>query len=412
MESAALKEAREYKQKIWDRRKEAMEMANAARDTKEKRRQEARARILAGMYRDACDEVRRLEGRREADFGKKDAGFSMDAAGGATFGNEVLWRDLRGMTWGDAEGAAWDDIIQAKDGISTGRQSKLLNGLLNDGLDSCTEKQRKYIRAYYMDEMAMEDIAEEENVRKSTVSRCIKRGLAHVAQHTMARLNIALCVDQYGRFDYLKFCRQSELLTERQSELMYLTLAKDATYEEMGQYLGRNKSSVCVGLKRAERRLKAVRVDFIPRKNVSEVKPMDWGELTERELAERMGLSYKFAYANLYRGETVDGIPLMRYHALCLMAEGSTAEQAAKTLGCSPGYCRAAWSMYRKEARTCSADRLPPYRPCRVERKAGRKGAVLAALRDLTRGCDEVIDRITPEVLEEVEKRGSVYAGA
>lgn len=406
-EREALQEALEQKEKLRERHKEAAAAAKETTDPTERRRQLGRAKVLWDMYRDACEEVRRLKGDAPTVWKEQSKTVSLDSAAGAAFSSRMLWEDLREMRFNEMDEAVWGDIIQAKEGVKTGRQSKILSGLLEDGLNACTEKQKACIKAYYVDERVMGEIAEASGIDQSVVSRCIKRGLSRIAHHITARLSIARCIDESGKFDYIKFCRESAVLTERQVELLYLMLTQNVTCTAIGGWLGRSKSSVSRSINRAEEKLAAVRVDFIPRSNVTGVKFGDWAAITERELAERLGLSFKFAYTHLYRGMEYQGLPLLKYHALCLMAEGVSPRQAAETLGCSEQYCRKVWRTYGKLSGTVSMDRLPGYLPQKVPRRKVEGGSVLAALRDLTRGTDQIIDRITPEVLARLEKRGT-----
>ena len=392
-----LQAARERKAKLYSRMKEAREIAQTTLDSGERRRQQERARILRDMYQEAGDEVARLEGRQRQE--KK-----RPIRGDHIFDGDLVWADLAGMTWSQAEGMTWEDIQQARDGAATGRQSQLLTDLLNDSVQSCTDLQKTYIHECYTREKTMEEIAQARGVGKSAVSRGIKAGLAHVAHHVVARLTIARCLDDRGRFDYLKFVRSTKVLTERQTELLYLALTQDASYTMMAAYLGRNKSTVYRGLERAEERLAAVRVDFLPEVDVSRVKFRDWAGIGERELAQRLGLSRKFFYTTILRGQKIHGAPLLHYHILCLVRRGHSDEDAARMLGVSRALCRKVDRMYGPVSLEPSL--LPAYRPDSVEHTA-QAGSVLGALRDLTRGCDELIDRIDGPTLRKLQGVGS-----
>ena len=216
-----LRAAKERRQVLNQRIREAKELAQTTRDGAERRRQLERARILHDMYVECNEEIARLEGRKLAE--KKQM-----LRGDGVFAGGLVWADLAGMTWGSADGLTWADIQQARDGAQTGRQLQLLTDLLNDGLDSCTPRQQTYIHAYYTEELVLDEIAEDFGVTKSAVCRAIKRGLARVAHHVVARLCIAQCLDN-GTFDYLKFAQRTQALTERQTELLYLAMTQDAS---------------------------------------------------------------------------------------------------------------------------------------------------------------------------------------
>ncbi len=408
---SALEDARAQKDKLWRRYQEVKEALPGIRETGERRRQEYRAKTLLQMYREACAEVMRLEGRQSQAKLKRQ--IAMD---GLFNTGSVVWSDLQGMTWGRADGMTWGDIMAAKEpGVATARQNRLLTQLLNDGLAACTDRQREYIAAYYMREMAMDDIAERDGVNKSTVSRTIKRGLARVAHNVVARLTIARYVTDDGLFDYVEFTKETSVLTDRQIEVMYLLLTHGVTLEFAGGWLGRNKSTMSRTRQRAEQRLEAVRVDFIPRRNIKGVKFTDWINLSETELAEQLGLRPTFFYRYLYWGQTIAGFPLMTYYVMCLLREGRTAEAITDQVGCSAGFVREARHQLDPaimDGVTFDLSLVPPYHPKRVKRSGRAGNVVLAALRDLTRGEDGIIDRITPEVLEAVEQRGRACAGA
>ena len=93
-------------------------------------------------------------------------------------------------------------------------------------------------------------------------------------------------------------------------------------------------------------------------------------------------------------------MPLLHYHILCLVRTGHSWAEAAQALGVSPALCRKVDRMYGPVPLEPSL--LPAYRPARVEHTA-QAGSVLGALRDLTRGCDELIDRIDGPTLRKLK---------
>ena len=390
----ALREARERRAKVYSRLKQAREAAQTTLDGAERRRQLERARILRDIYQEAGDEVARLEGRQRAEQNRP-------IRGDHIFDGDLVWADLAGMTWSQADGLTWADIQQARDGEATGRQSQLLTDLLNDSVQSCTDLQKTYIHEYYTLERTMDEIAGTHGVRTSTVSRTIKRGLSHVARHVAARLTIARCLDDQGQFDYLKFVRSTSVLTERQTELLYLALTQDASYRMMAAYVRRNVSTVWRTVERVEARLAAVRVDLLPEIDVSRVRFRDWSGIGEKALAQRLGLSRKFWYSAACRGQTIHGVPLLHYHVLCLIRTGWSREGAADYLGVSSGLCRKVERMYG--AVPLDPSLLPDYRPDQVEH-IPKAGSVLGALRDLTRGCGAIIDRIDGPTLRKLKE--------
>lgn len=408
---SAADEARAYKDKLWARYKEVKEIIKATKNTAERRRQEYRAKTLHTMYQEACAELARVEGRKSQ--AKPSRQIALD---GLFDPGAVVWSDLQGMTWGRADGMTWGDIMAARDpGVATARQNRLLTKLLNDGLAACTERQREYIAEYYMQGKNMYEIAEEHGIYQSAVSRVIRRGLARVAHNVVARLTIARYVTDDGLFDYVAFAQESSVLTERQIEVIYLLLTRGVTMRIAGKWLGRCQSCLSRTRIRAEKRLEAVRVDFIPRRNVKGVKFADWCRLTETQLAEQLGLTPRFFYQYMHYGRTVLGFSMLHYYVLCLLRQGMSFQEAADQAGLS-------WRTVQVMSRCLDSavmdglpfdlSLLPAYHPRQVSHGTKQGNVVLAALRDLTRGEDTIIDRITPEVLAEVEKRGRAYAGA
>ena len=393
--ASELQMAKERIGKLNARMKEARRVAETTTDGAERRRQLERLRILKDMYKDCREEIARLEGRILAE---QKSHLHIDAV----FNTNRVWSDLRGMTWGSLDVLTWSDIMQARDGAQTGHQRQLLIDLMNDSLRSCTERQRAYIHAYYSQQLVQDEIAEEFGVNKSSVSRVIKRGLAHVAHHVVARLFIARCVEN-GTFDYIKFVQSTKVLTERQTELLYLSMTQDASYTMMAAYIGRNQSTVSRCMNKVEHRLRTLRIDFLPEANPNKIRFRDWARIDEKTLAERLGLSRKFYYQTMLRGKRIQGVPLMHYHILYLLRTGWSEKEAAEEMGCSETLCKKVGAMYQEIP--VYPNKLPQYNPDKVMRGGGAPGGVMAALRDLTRGSDEVIDRIdaqTPQRLREV----------
>ena len=150
--------------------------------------------------------------------------------------------------------------------------------------------------------------------------------------------------------------------------------------------------------------MSAVRVELLPEIDVSKIRFRDWSGLGEAELCARLGLSRRFYYSALHRGETVCGLPLHHYHILCRMrGDGWTAEQAAAELGASVPLCRRVVRQYEGAGVPLDMTRLPAYAPAKLRREV-RPGLVLSALRDLTRGGDGVIDRIDGTTLRRMRE--------
>jgi len=397
----ALGAARERKDLLYRRVKEARRAAAETADPAEKGRQTERARILRGMYEDACEECARLEGKV-----RKPRTGAVGADPEHIFSSGLVWSDLEGMTWGglEAAGAAWDELRDArKPGAVTGRQYQLLVDLLNDGVRTCTRRQRLMLHEYYTCGKTMPQIAGEQGVTVSNVSRFVKTGLGRVGRYTAARLTIAACIDPSGRFDYLKFCRSTQVLTERETEVLYLTLTQDADYKRIAAYLRKSPSAPYLAMYRVERRLRALRMDFLPKLDVSGIKFCDWAGVDEEELARRLGLSKRFYYSILHRGERVEGMPPLHYHALCRLQGGWSPAETAAELRVTESYVRYIASIHQDHYGPLDPARLTSYEPNPVRRTV-RKGTLLAALRDLTRGADGIIDRLDGATLARIRE--------
>lgn len=241
-------EARRRKETLRTRMAEARD-ACMVPDPAERKRQRERARLLRDMYRDACDELSRLEGRQRAEKRR-------EVRGDGAFSGGAVWADLEGNVWGD--------LLTARE-----RQSGLLLELLGDALNACTRRQRELLREYYGLGKPQTVIAEERGVNVSTVSRSIKSGLNRVGTHVAARLAIGGCFDQAGRFDYLRFCRATGVLTPKQAEVLHLALTRDAGCARIAADLGRDVSTVSRTMERIRARLREVRVELLPELDVS-----------------------------------------------------------------------------------------------------------------------------------------------
>ena len=98
----------------------------------------------------------------------------------------------------------------------------------------------------------MERIAQEYGVSKSTVSRCVKRGLDRMQAWVDSKRLIADCADGRGGFDWTKYLSKVPVLTDRQRQLMLLVLSKwPRSQEKLADKLELEKSTVSRTLTRA-----------------------------------------------------------------------------------------------------------------------------------------------------------------
>lgn len=327
-----LERAREQKSLLYGRIKEAHEAYMNATDATERIRQRDRERVLRDMYKEACEEVRRLDPEQTAIAGRagkngKKPPSLMDsvAACGA------VWADLEGTTWNQLQGVRWNDLPEK----GSGRQMKQIQELVSGAMAMCTERQLQHMNAYYNEGLTLEEIGERDGVDVSTVSRNIKRGRQRVEKYVTAKLVLTKCVNGNGLFDYQLFLNSTSILTERQKEMVFLILTEETSYADIAEYLHRNPSTVWKTAERVEEKLGALQVQVDVQWSAIKPKRWFWAERSEKEVAEDLGLTPRFYYHVVCRGERVDGLPLLYCAILHRLAAGEDAAKAAEGLGCS-----------------------------------------------------------------------------
>lgn len=395
-----LERAREQKARLYQRLKEANAALLDAGDTGERRRQRERARMLREMYREACEEVRRLDpeqvrtGARKGKGGKKPIS-RLDSA----LACGAIWADLEGAAWSRVEGRSWNDLNAAN-----GRQMRQIQELIGGAMAVCTPLQAQYLNAYYVRELTLEEIGERFGVDVSTVSRTLKRGRRRMEGYVTAKLLLGRCVDEKGLFDYQLFLNSAGVLTERQKEMVYLVLARDTSYRDIAGYIGRTPSTVSRAVERAEEKLSGLAVAVDANLSAVRVRRADWAGRSEKELAEDLGLSAAFYYRIVRRGETVDGLPLLYCAILNRLGAGESVQQAAGGLGCSQALVR----RVRREYGDASPDFREEYRPRRPRRVRLPQNPFAA----LGSG-DAIIDRIDAGTYQALQERfgGNCHVG-
>lgn len=215
-------------------------------------------------------------------------------------------------------------------------------------------------------ESYQDDIGERLGVNKSVISRTITRGLQHISRYVTAKLLIQRCVDKDGYFDYLTFANSAQLLTERQREMMFLTLARDTSYRDMARYVGRHPSCVWRTVARMEERLRGIGVELDLDLSAVKVRRQDWESITEKELAQRLGLSPRFWFGIAHWGERVGDVPLLHYLVLRRLEREPDPGAVAVEIGCSKAFVK-------KVARAYQGAELPnvpieDYRPIKPRR--------------------------------------------
>lgn len=357
-----LDEARARKSALWGRYKEARAAAAETRDPAERRRQQDRARILNAMYQEACADVRRLDPSAKQSREKwREENGSGGAALDALMRSGALWADLQGESWSRLSGYAWGG-----ERASTGRATQALSRMVREGVERCTPRQKEVLLAYYTTEDTAVEIGARLGVDKSVISRTITRGLQRVSRHITAKLLIQRCVDRDGFFDYLTFVNSAQVLTERQREMMFLALAGDTSYTDMARYVQRHRSCVWRVVERVERNLNGLAVELDAGRSSVKIRRRDWEGLTEKELAQRLGLSARFYYGTVCRGRTAAGLPLLEYAALRRTRETGDPGLTAAELGCSVAWVKKTARKYQGLVLPDVA--LEPYHPVRPKR--------------------------------------------
>lgn len=389
-----LERAREQKARLYQRLKEANAAFLDAPDTGERVRQRERARMLREMYQEACAEVRRLDpecprgAERKGKKGQKPVS-RMDSA----LACGAVWADLEGTAWSQVDGRSWSELPAA----ANGRQMKLVQELIGAAMGVCTPLQAEYLRAYYGEELTLEEIGARFSVDVSTVSRTLKRGRRRMERYVTARLLLGRCVDGRGRFDYQLFLNSARVLTERQKEMVYLVLARDTSYRDIAGYIGRTPSTVSRAVERAEEKLSALAVTVDADLSAVGVRRADWADRSEKELAEELGLSAAFYYRVVRRGETAGGLPLLYCAILHRLRAGESVPQAAGGLGCSQALVKRVRRQYRGTPLPAFREDYRPKSP----RRARLPDNPFAALGS----GDAVIDRIDAGTYQALQER-------
>lgn len=361
--SEELDEARARKSGLWGRYREARFAASETRDPAERRRQQERARILKAMYQEACEDVRRLDptvaNSREK---RREENGSGGAALDALMRSGALWTDLEGQSWSRMAGYTWGG-----ESAGTGRAAQALTRMVREGVEQCTPRQREALLAYYTTEDPVGEIGARLGVGASSVSRAVTRGLRRVSRYITAKLLIQRCVDSNGFFDYLTFVNSAQILTERQREMMFLALAGDTSYTDMAGYVQRNRSTVWRTVERVEQNLNGLAVDLDAGMSAVKIRRRDWAGVTEKELAQRLGLSARFYYGTVCRGQTAGGMPLLEYVILRRLRETNDPGLTAAELGCGKEWVKKIGRKHQ-DLVELPAVKVEDYRPAKPRR--------------------------------------------
>ena len=332
-----LQDAIEYRNKIFQRRKEVLESIPLIEDESERIRQELRAKALYGIYKDAAEEVKRLKlyfsDKKRVDLYKQHKSSNMDIA--MMMGN--VWADLSGVTWNQLSNYTWGRE-KIEDDSEKDPIADYIKSIIKQGITKCTDRQRFYMTQYYGVGKTLQEIGEENNVNKSTVQRCIVRGLKHISNYVTAKLLIQKCIDKNGYFDYMLFVNSCDILTDRQKEILYLILCTDSKQVRIAEFVDRNRAVINHTINRIVERLNGLAVEMNLNYSSIKIHKEDLRQINEKHLAEDLGLYPAFYYGICKRNKKINSeIPMLHYVIWREIVEKPSARnlEIAKYIGCS-----------------------------------------------------------------------------
>lgn len=352
-----LKELEEEKSKVYARMKEVRELIQNTTSSDVRRQQSERLRILRDMYRNLVDQIEMI---RPPDKKHRKTPTRQivrtDAVGFDFF-------ERCGSVWSDIEGHTWNEF-SAVMANGSAHQANILMRMLAGAMQSLTEKQARYIILYYTQGKKMVDIAAEEGVGKSSVSRGIRQGMKRIESHIIAALKVQEHLSEQG-FDFMAFADSTDVLTERQREMLYFLLTDKTTMTEVATYVDRTKSSVSRSWRRIGDNLSNVRSNITATPSARKIVKQDWVNIPEKEVAERLGISPAAYFRYICRDEKIG--PYSRYMYEILRLRGHmTPQGAARFLGVNEATVRRHWKSHPE----FNPDDLPvpePYSPVRVK---------------------------------------------
>ena len=251
-----------------------------------------------------------------------------------------------GACWSDLEGHTWEQVEEGNP-VELGASMEQLQQWMAEGSERLTDRQRLYLDAYYNRGLSMERIAQEYGVSKSTVSRCVKRGLDRMQAWVDSKRLIADCADGRGGFDWAQYLSQVPALTDRQRQLMLLVLSKwPKTQEELADKLELKQSTVSRTLTRAGKTVQKLgaRGEATTRPEIR-----NWAGADKFSLCLQTNMPLYFYYRYCFRGQTVGGISRYIYELSRRREAGVSPEEAARELGLKPKTVRAAYSRIKRQ---------------------------------------------------------------
>lgn len=355
---SSLEEAVSEKEKLYKRIKEVKTLIDTMPDGYERIRQTARLKILRDMYRDACDQVTRLQ---PVTCSKKKK--VQKKVVHSSFGTWDLF-ERSGLVWSDLGGYTWNTIGRLYEETDA-HGARLLMALVSRGKSVLTDRQRYYMDQCFHEHKSISQVASENGVNVSSVSRVLKSGLKRLENSVISSLYAFRCIEG-DTFDHLRWASETEALTERQRELLYYLLSDDASFSIIADKLQLNKSTICRTNGRiVDRMTKAVPI--LPEMRPSRVvHRKEWRNRSEDDVAAMLGISKGVYYRNICRNRSIGGISRFAYE--CLRRRDRDAKDVAKELGCCPDTVRKYWRVY-SNIDIEQIDEPEEYVPAEIERR-------------------------------------------
>ena len=351
-----LEEAIQEKERLYERVKEVREAVRETLDGSERAAQTYRLKILKEMYSEALERVARLTPQSRPQRAPRRV-VHTDACGWDFF-------ERSKTVCADLGGGLWTELGRLNE-MADAHGARLLRDLLSRGVATLTERQRHYISRCFGDRLSISQVAEQEGVVRSTVSRVVRAGLRRLEASVISSLYAMACVEG-DTFDHLRWAAATETLTERQRERLYYLLSEDASMGMIADHLSLHKSTVSRTNARIVDRIARTGPALVDKRPSRVVRRRDWRNKTEGEVAAALGISPGTYYRNICRRETVGGVPRFAYE--CLVRRTLGAKAAAKELGCRPETVKRYWAKY-DGVDVSNLDTPQAYAPATVQRR-------------------------------------------
>lgn len=353
-----LQDAISEKEKLYARVKEVSALVDTISDGRERMQQVQRLKVLRDMYRDACERVTRLQ-PLEKKKPRKESIKSVHTDSGT-------WNffERSGLVWSDLGGYSWNTLGKLYE-EADGNNARLLITLVSRAKKTLTERQSFYMDQCFNEHKTISKVAEENQVNRSSVSRVLRAGLKRLENFVISFLYAFQCIEN-DAFDHLRWASTTEVLTERQRELLYYLLSADATYSMIADKLELAKSTVCRTNGRIVDRIDGVSSTILEMPSANTIYRKEWRNRSEDEVAAMLGISKATYYRHVCRNQTVGGISRFAYE--CLRRKNRSAQDVANEFGCRPSTIRKYWREY-SDVDIDSIEEPTEYIPSEVKRR-------------------------------------------